>query len=77
MLSATIAVIVSQMMNDSIDIRVRKMKVITVINIFIIFCASVPQTTTAVQPSTFGGFVNSFGRLTNTIKVIANNGGSV
>lgn len=44
------------------------MKVINVIYVFgtllIATCSAV-----AVQPSTFGGFVDSFGRLTNTIKV--------
>lgn len=61
--------LISWMINDSIDIQVRKMKVITVINIFIFYCATAPPSFSAVQPSTFGGFVNSFGRLTNTIKV--------
>lgn len=44
------------------------MKVINVVHVFgtllIASCGAV-----AVQPSTFGGFVDSFGRLTNTIKV--------
>lgn len=44
------------------------MKVINVIYVFgtilVVSCSAV-----AVQPSTFGGFVDSFGRLTNTIKV--------
>jgi hypothetical protein len=44
------------------------MKVINVVYVFAaLFLPSFSAV--AVQPSTFGGFVNSFGRLTNTIKV--------
>lgn len=44
------------------------MKVINVVYVFV--ALFVPTyNAVAVQPSTFGGFVNSFGRLTNTIKV--------
>lgn len=45
------------------------MKVINVVYVFAALLIPTHHAVDAVQPATFGGFVNSFGRLTNTIKV--------